>query len=204
MVVCRLGTESESASAEHGRPAQPRTSANETGGVDTTREPGHPVNGCQHDQDRQWHFPNRNLAQRERDNASRRAEAEARAKEAALAESTLSRAPALKRTALEERLRRRDCTASLLIMKSNGGVIGAATAARQAILEEYRYSFIDEGPYYLVTALQYGTITKAYVTQSGMPSSSSDPSHTLDLLQPTLPIPSNEAAARNVNVTPAP
>src|SRR5215208_7033144 len=35
--------------------------------------------------------------------------------------------------ALEDRLRERGCGASLLIMKSNGGVVSAATAARQAI-----------------------------------------------------------------------
>lgn len=36
-------------------------------------------------------------------------------------------------TALERRLRDHGCAASLLIMKSNGGVVGAETAARQAI-----------------------------------------------------------------------
>lgn len=76
--------------------------------------------------------------------------------------------------------------------------------ARQAILYEYRYSFIYEGPYHLVAAREYGIITKAYVTQPGMPSVSSDPTHASDPLQTTLPIPSNEAAARNGNVTPVP
>jgi hypothetical protein len=76
--------------------------------------------------------------------------------------------------------------------------------ARQAILYEYRYSFIYEGPYHLVAARQYGAITKAYVTQAGMPSSSSDPSHATDALQTTLPIPAGEAAARGGSVTPVP
>ena len=77
-------------------------------------------------------------------------------------------------------------------------------AARQAILYEYRYSFIYEGPYYLVTARQYGIITKAYVTQPGMPSVSSDPTHATDPLQVAFPIPANEVAARSGNVTPVP
>jgi hypothetical protein len=76
--------------------------------------------------------------------------------------------------------------------------------ARQAILYEYRYSFIFEGPYYLIAAREYGTITKAYVTQPGMPTVASDPSHANDPLQTALPIPANEAAARNGNLTPTP
>lgn len=76
--------------------------------------------------------------------------------------------------------------------------------ARQAILYEYRYSFIYEGPYHLIALREYGGLTKAYVTQSGMPTVSSDPSHASDPLQTTLPIPANEAAARNGNVTPVP
>ncbi len=83
-------------------------------------------------------------------------------------------------------------------------VFTSLAQARQAILYEYRYSFIYEGPYYLVTARQYGVITKAYVTQPGMPSVSSDPTHSTDPLQTTLPIPANEAAARNGNITPQP
>ena len=76
--------------------------------------------------------------------------------------------------------------------------------ARQAILYEYRYSFIYEGPYHLIALREYGGITKAYVTQAGMPSVATDPSHASDPLQKTLPIPANEAAARNGNVTPVP
>jgi hypothetical protein len=76
--------------------------------------------------------------------------------------------------------------------------------ARTAILYEYRYSFIYEGPYYLVTARQYGLITKAYVTLPGMPSVSTDPTHASDPLQQGLPIPQSEIVARNGNVTPVP
>jgi hypothetical protein len=90
-----------------------------------------------------------------------------------------------------------------------GGLAPYATfanlaAARQAILYEYRYSFIYEGPYYLVALREYGGLTKAYVTQAGMPTVASDPSHTSDPLQQALPIPANEVAARNGNTTPVP
>jgi hypothetical protein len=76
--------------------------------------------------------------------------------------------------------------------------------ARQAILYEYRYSFIYEGPYYLIAAREYGIINKAYVTQPGMPTVATDPSHASDPLQTALPIPANEVAARNGNITPQP
>jgi len=79
-----------------------------------------------------------------------------------------------------------------------------AAQAQAAILYEYRYSFIYEGPYYLVAARQYGIITKAYVTQAGMPSVSSDAPHANDPLQTTLVIPQAEINARNGNVTPNP
>ena len=81
---------------------------------------------------------------------------------------------------------------------------GSVAAARTAILYEYRYSFIYEGPYYLIAAREYGIITKAYVMQAGMPTVATDPSHANDPLQTALPIPSVEAAARNGNVTPQP
>jgi len=81
---------------------------------------------------------------------------------------------------------------------------GSVPAARTAILYEYRYSFIYEGPYYLIAAREYGTITKAYVSQAGMPTVSTDLSHSGDPLQTALPMPSVEAAARNGNVTPQP
>jgi hypothetical protein len=90
-----------------------------------------------------------------------------------------------------------------------GGLAPYATfanlaAARQAILYEYRYSFIYEGPLYLAALRGYGGLTKAYVTQPGMPSVATDPSHTNDPLQAALPIPANEAAARNGNTAPVP
>jgi hypothetical protein len=78
------------------------------------------------------------------------------------------------------------------------------TAARQAIAYEYRYSFIFEGPYHLIALREYGMLTKAYVTQPGMPTVTSDPQHASDPLQTALPIPANEAAARNGNLTPTP
>ena len=80
----------------------------------------------------------------------------------------------------------------------------SATGAHQAIEYEYRYSFIYEGPYHLIALREYGDLTKAYVTQPGMPTVSSDAQHTSDPLQSALPIPANEAAARNGNVTPVP
>ncbi|MDQ2889164.1 MAG: hypothetical protein M3R65_01245 [Gemmatimonadota bacterium] len=76
--------------------------------------------------------------------------------------------------------------------------------ARQAILYETRYSMIYQGPYYLILLREYGLLTKSYVTQPGMPSVSSDPTHANDPLQTTLPIPSTESAARNGNTTPTP
>lgn len=92
---------------------------------------------------------------------------------------------------------------------AEGGLAPYATfanvaAARNAILYEYRYSFIYEGPYHLIALREYGAITKAYVSQPGMPTVATDPTHSTDPLQMVLPIPSVEAAARNGNVTPQP
>jgi hypothetical protein len=81
---------------------------------------------------------------------------------------------------------------------------GNVAAARAAILYEYRYSFIYEGPYHLIALREYGGITKAYVTQAGMPNVASDPGHSSDPLQAALPIPANEAAARGGNIRPQP
>ena len=75
------------------------------------------------------------------------------------------------------------------------------TEARAAILYEYRYSFIFEGPYYLVALREYSALNKAYVSQPGMPSTSADPSHTTDPLNSTLPIPSGEVVARGGTIT---
>jgi hypothetical protein len=80
----------------------------------------------------------------------------------------------------------------------------SVAAARQAILYEMRYSLIYEGPFHLEALREYGLLTKAYVTQAGMPTLTSDPSHAGDPLTTVIPIPSGEVAARNGNVTPQP
>jgi hypothetical protein len=77
-------------------------------------------------------------------------------------------------------------------------------SARAAILYEMRYSLIYEGPFHLQALREYGALTKAYVTQAGMPNLSTDPTHANDPLQTVIPIPSGEVAARNGNVTPVP
>ena len=80
----------------------------------------------------------------------------------------------------------------------------SVAAARAAILYEYRYSFLFEGPYYLNALREYSALNLAYVTQPGMPSLKSDPNHASDPLQKALPMPQNESVARNGNVTPTP
>ncbi|MFL5608998.1 MAG: hypothetical protein ACJ8AD_21250 [Gemmatimonadaceae bacterium] len=77
-------------------------------------------------------------------------------------------------------------------------------AAQAAILYEYRYSFLFEGPYYLVALREYSALTKAYVSQPGMPKIVTDPTHNTDPLQTVLSMPQNESVARNGNVTPVP
>ncbi len=77
-------------------------------------------------------------------------------------------------------------------------------SARNAIVYEYRYSFIFQGPFHLVALREYSMLTKAYVTQPGMPNSASDPTHANDPLQTQLVMPQNEAVARGGNVTPQP
>ena len=77
-------------------------------------------------------------------------------------------------------------------------------AARAAILYEMRYSLLFEGPYYLVALRQYSALTRAYVSQSGMPSTGKDFAHTTDPLQTVLVMPQNESVARNGDVTPKP
>lgn len=74
-----------------------------------------------------------------------------------------------------------------------------ANAAIDAILYEYRYSFIYQGPQHLVALRQYAKINLAYVSQTGMPSPGAN-----DALVQQLPIPGNEAAARGGNITPTP
>lgn len=90
-----------------------------------------------------------------------------------------------------------------------GGLAPIATLtsvsdARAAILYEYRYSFLFEGPYYLTALRAYSGLTLAYVTQPGMPSLKSDPTHASDPLSSALPIPRGEQIARNGNTTPVP
>jgi len=80
----------------------------------------------------------------------------------------------------------------------------SVAAARQQILYEMRYSLVYEGPYYLTALREYSAFNRAYVTQPGMPSVSSDPTHSNDALIRALPIPSGEAAARGGNITPQP
>jgi hypothetical protein len=92
---------------------------------------------------------------------------------------------------------------------AEGGLPALATfssvaAARQAILYEMRYSLIYEGPFHLQALREYALLTKAYVTQAGMPTLSSDPGHAGDPLTTVIPIPAGEIAARNGNVTPQP
>lgn len=77
-------------------------------------------------------------------------------------------------------------------------------AAQAAILYEYRYSFLLEGPYYLVALRSYSGLTLAYVTQPGMPTVKTDPTHASDPLSAALPIPRAEQLARNNNVSPVP
>jgi starch-binding outer membrane protein, SusD/RagB family len=80
----------------------------------------------------------------------------------------------------------------------------SVAAARQGILYEMRYSLVYEGPFHLQALREYALLTKAYVTQAGMPALSSDPTHANDPLQTAIPIPIAEVAARNGNVTPQP
>ena len=68
---------------------------------------------------------------------------------------------------------------------TEGGLAPVATfanvaAARQAILYEMRYSLIYEGPFHLGALREYAMVTKAYVTQPGMPNLASDPTHAND------------------------
>jgi hypothetical protein len=83
-------------------------------------------------------------------------------------------------------------------------------AAQSAILYEMRYSMIFQGPFYLVALRQYSGLTRAYVSQAGMPNIKSsttgvvDTGHTNDPLQTVLSMPQNESVARNGNVTPVP
>lgn len=64
--------------------------------------------------------------------------------------------------------------------------------ALDALNYEYRYSLIFEGWQHLSFLRRYGLLTQAYVTQPGMPNGGAT-----DPLNQALPIPANEATARN-------
>jgi hypothetical protein len=100
--------------------------------------------------------------------------------------------------------------ADLSVVRSvEGGLASLATFAnvadaRAAILYEYRYSFLFEGPYHLGALRAYSALTKAYVSQSGMPTLKTDPDHSIDPRQTALAFPQNESVARGGDVTPKP
>ncbi len=48
-------------------------------------------------------------------------------------------------------------------------------AAIQAVVYEYRYSFILQGPQHLIALREYGLLNSSYVSQPGIPTSSTDP-----------------------------
>lgn len=76
----------------------------------------------------------------------------------------------------------------------------SASAAIQAVLYEYRYSFALQGPQHLVALREYGLLNQNYVSQPGIPT----PGPTADALVQTLPITLNETNAQKGNITPVP
>lgn len=76
----------------------------------------------------------------------------------------------------------------------------SAASAIQAVLYEYRYSFVLQGPQHLVALREYGLLNQAYVSQAGIPT----PGPAVDALVQTLPISKNESNAQNGNITPVP
>lgn len=75
-----------------------------------------------------------------------------------------------------------------------------AAAAQQAVLYEYRYSFILQGPQHLVALREYKGLNAAYVSQPGIPT----PGVSADAFVQMLPITASEANARNGDITPKP
>lgn len=75
---------------------------------------------------------------------------------------------------------------------------GSATAAQDAVLYEYRYSFLFQGPQHLVALRSYKRLNAAYVGQPGIPT----PGPAVDALTQTLPIPKGESDARSGAITP--
>ena len=84
------------------------------------------------------------------------------------------------------------------------GTFANVAEARAAVLYEYRYSFLFEGPYHLGALRAYSALTQAYVSQSGMPTLKTDLNHAIDPRQTTLTFPQNESVARGGDVTPKP
>lgn len=76
----------------------------------------------------------------------------------------------------------------------------SVAAVQDAILYEYRYSFLLQGPQHLVALRSYKRLNAAYVSQPGMPT----PGPTVDAFVQTLPIPKAESDARNGDLTPKP
>jgi starch-binding outer membrane protein, SusD/RagB family len=76
----------------------------------------------------------------------------------------------------------------------------SAASAIAAVLYEYRYSFIYNGPQHLDALREYNMINQAYVSQPGIPT----PGPAKDALVQSLPITQNESNARNGNITPVP
>lgn len=74
------------------------------------------------------------------------------------------------------------------------------SAAINAVLYEYRYSFAYMGPQHLDALREYKMLNAAYVSQPGIPT----PKGGGDALVQQLPIPQSEANARNNDVTPVP
>lgn len=96
-----------------------------------------------------------------------------------------------------------------VVRSAEGGLASLATfasvaEARAAILYEYRYSFLFEGPFHLGALRAYSALTKAYVSQPGMPTLKTDPDHSIDPRQTTFTFPQNESVARKGDVTPKP
>lgn len=75
-----------------------------------------------------------------------------------------------------------------------------AADAIQALLYEYRYSFVLQGPQHLVALRAYGLLNDAYIAQPGIPT----PGAGMDPLNQRLPIPNSEATARGGKTAPQP
>ncbi|GJG87820.1 hypothetical protein tb265_30010 [Gemmatimonadetes bacterium T265] len=80
------------------------------------------------------------------------------------------------------------------------GTFATPASAIQALLYEYRYSFVAQGPQHLVALREYGVLNDAYISQPGIPT----PGAGKDPLNQRNPIPNSEATARGGNVTPQP